>query len=89
MSIWDKRSSSAKPCLAMDAPFQWTCFQELQVFFGKKESVRLKGVCVRVCVCRQLGQSDEIWVKLQAVRDKVTLYGKQLEEEEQAMEDVS
>ena len=43
----------------------------------------------KVCVCRQLGQSDEIWVDLQAVRDKVTLYGKQLEEEEQAMEDVS
>ena len=38
---------------------------------------------------RQLGQSDEMWVELQEVRGKVTLYSKQLEQEEQAMEDVS
>ena len=33
--------------------------------------------------------SDEMWAELQVVRQRVTMYNKQLQAEEQAMEDVS
>lgn len=79
MSVWDKRLNSAKPCLVTDAHFRWTCFflKELQVFFNKKLSLRLKdvGVCV-VCVYgwsfKQYEIGDLIW---QAARRGRTGYG--------------